>query len=134
MFIDFLNMGLVSKEQLTMGNASMITNSVMAAVVRNASGFWKQVEQYAYSPVNIVARGKEGNKKTTYRYRLVGHAGPANAIHMSLCARMLYSGEINTKGVLAPEGATDAQALVNELVQRGAHFFEEKTVEQEIQF
>jgi len=130
MFMEFINLGFITEEPLTVGDASIATKDIMVSIVQHASGFWKQVEQYTNSPAKIVVSGKEGNKRTTYTYRVIGHAAVANAICMSLSAQMLCRGEIKVKGVVAPEGAVNPKRFLDVLVKKGAHILEEKAVEQ----
>lgn len=134
MFMEFISLGLVSDEALTVDNVSLTARELMSSLVGNASGFWKQVAQYKVSPATVVVRGKEGGKRVTYTYRFAGRGDTGIAILTSMCALMLYRGDIRTKGVLAPEGAADPKNFLDELVKRGAHFMEEKTVEQEVGF
>jgi len=133
LFIELIDLGFIDREMLNDSNIDTNPIELMASVVKQASGFWEKVAPYTYSPVNVVVTGRQDNNQTTYRYRLIGHAGPANAINMSLCARMLCRGEITVRGVVAPEGAVDPRKLVAALISRGAHFFEEKTVATEVQ-
>jgi saccharopine dehydrogenase (NAD+, L-lysine-forming) len=133
-FMEFIDLGLVATEPLVFENIPTTSRDLMVSVVQNASKLWEQVEQYTYSPANVVVKGKEGRKSVTYTYRFGGRGAAGIAILNSMCARMLYQGEIQAKGVLAPEGIADPQKFLGELVKRGAHFSEEKTVEQKLTF
>ena len=102
MYMEFIKMGFVSSETLAFGNISKTSRELMALVVKNASGFWAQVEQYEYSPVKVIVKGVEGDNRVTFTYNLAGHAAAGIAMLTSMCARMLYHGDIKAKGVLAP--------------------------------
>jgi len=133
MFMEFISLGFVNGESLAVGGVSLTAKDLMVSLVQYASGFWKQVKQYTYSPANVVVRGKEDGKRVTYTYHLAGSGAAGVAILSSMCTRMLYRGDIKVKGVVAPEGAADPRRFLGELVKRGAHFLEERTVEQEIE-
>ena len=130
MFMELINLGFVSAETLTVGNTTMTSKELMALIVQNAAGFWNQVEQYEFSPVDIIVKGRESGKRVAHAYHLAGSAAPGIAMLTSMCARMLYRGDIKARGVVAPEGAADPRMFLGEFVKRGVRFFEEKTVEQ----
>ena len=134
LFMEFIRLGVVNDEELTVSNVSLTAREMMSLLMGKASGFWEQVAQYSLSPGTVVVKGKEGGKGVTYSYRFAGKGAAGIAILSSMCALMLYRGDIQKKGILAPEGVADPKEFLRELVKRGAHFIEEKIVEQEVKF
>lgn len=134
LFMEFVRLGIVSDKGLTVGNVSLTARETMSLLMGQASGFWEQVAQYDLSPGTVVVKGKEGGKGVTYIYRFAGKGAAGIAILSSMCALMLYRGDIQKKGILAPEGVASPKEFLRELVKRGAHFVEEKIIEQEVKF
>ncbi|MGH8617459.1 MAG: saccharopine dehydrogenase NADP-binding domain-containing protein [Burkholderiales bacterium] len=127
LFLNFIEMGIVNKETLKVGDTTIPNRELMAMVVRNASGFWKKASELDYSPTNVVVKGKESGNRVTYTYYLRGRAAPGIGMLSSMCARMLCSGEITAKGIVAPEGAADPRKFLSYVLKRGIE--EQKTIE-----
>ena len=127
MFLNFIEMGIVNKETLVVGDVSIPNRELMAMILKNASGFWKKAAELDYSPTNVVVKGKEKGDRVTYTYYLRGRAAPGIGMLSSMCARMLCSGEIKAKGIVAPEGAADPKKFLGYVLKRGIE--EKKTVE-----
>jgi saccharopine dehydrogenase (NAD+, L-lysine-forming) len=134
MFTEFIKLGFVSDQPITIGNISTSVRELMASVVQQAAGFRKQVEEYSLSTCNIVVKGREGRNKVTYTYRLIGHGASGTAIPTSICAQMLARGDIKARGVIAPEVAITPKIFLLELMKRGGSIKEEKTIEKEIEY
>jgi len=74
-------------------------------------------------------RGNAGGDSVEYVYTAYGRMSPWTGIPASIGTQMLGKGEIQTKGVLAPEGCVDTNRFFAEIAKRG---MEVEEVEQRV--
>ena len=77
----------------------------------------------------VWVRGKAGDESVEYVYTSCGRMTLWTGIPASIGTQMLGKGEIQTKGVLAPEGCVDTTRFFAEIAKRG---MEVEEVEQRI--
>lgn len=134
LFRELIKLGLFNAEPLMVGDTPISPRDFITTFVKYNPALRAGQDLGASGASNIVVKGTEGSKKVTYTCCFSGWGGPLVAFPASICARMLCRGEVEAKGVLAPEGAFNPKKFFTELAEKGVHFWEEKTVEQEITF
>lgn len=134
LFFDFIKRGFADREPITMDGNPIVPEDFIVQIMQRGSAFRKQVEEYTTAPLNVVVKGKEGNKAVTYLYESAGRMAPGTAIPASICAQMLARGDISVKGVVAPEGCVDPKIFFADFGKRGFRLSETKTVTEEIEF
>ena len=80
------------------------------------------------SGMKVIVKGERKGKQVTYTSDMVGRTAPATGISASIAALMLYSGDIEVKGVTAPEGCIDPEKYFAAFLKRGAKIHQEETI------
>ena len=80
------------------------------------------------SGMKVIVRGERKGKQVTYTSDVVGKTAPGTGISASIAAIMLYSGDIEVKGVVAPEGCIDPERYFAALLKRGAKIHQTETI------
>jgi saccharopine dehydrogenase-like NADP-dependent oxidoreductase len=119
LFRTFAEMGLTSTEPLLVGNATVSPRDFIATFMQHTPRLRVGQKLNISCACNVVVKGREGDESVTYTYRFGGWSGPLVSIPASLCAQMLYRGEVEVKGVVAPEGALDPKKYFAELAKKG---------------
>lgn len=132
LFKQFIDLGLFSPEPLMVDNASISPRGFIVSFMQQTPKLRGEQKPGASLASNVVVKGREGNKSVTYTYRFSGWGGPVTAISASIGIQMLSHGDVQAKGVVAPEGAFDPKKYLTELAKKGFHFFEKKAQEQEL--
>ena len=132
LFTTFINLGLVSSEPVRIGDSEVIPTDFLTTVLKRSEYLKKQASELTISPCNVVVKGRDGNKRVTYTYRVIGKMAPGTAITASMVAQMIGGGEITDKGVFAPEGCVNANLILSRWKERGLHLNEQKTIEQDV--
>ncbi len=133
LFTELINLGLFSPEPLPVGNTSVSPRDFIVSFIKHTPSLRARQKLMASMAGNVVVKGREGNSSITYTYRFSTWGGPITAIPASIGIQMLGCGDVQAKGVLAPEGAFDPKKYFAELAKKGIHFLEEKAVEQAIE-
>jgi len=133
LFFDLIKHGFADREPVKVNGNPIVPEDFIVQVMQEGASFRKQVEEYTTAPLDVVVKGKEGNKILTYVYRSAGAMAPGTAIPASICAQMLGRGEIKEKGVLPPEACIDPKAFLGMFAKKGFRLFEQKTVLGEVE-
>ncbi|MBW2029987.1 MAG: saccharopine dehydrogenase NADP-binding domain-containing protein [Deltaproteobacteria bacterium] len=80
------------------------------------------------SGMKVIVKGERDGKRVTYTSDIVGRTAPGTGIAASIAALMLCSGDINVKGVVAPEGCIDPEKYFAALLGRGAKIYQTETI------
>ena len=119
LFRTFVELGLASTEPLIIGNTTVSPRDFIVTFIQQTPRLREGQKPSISCACNVVVKGREGSENVTYTYRLGGWSGPLVSIPASLCAQMLYRGEIKVKGVVAPEGALNPKKYFSELTKKG---------------
>ncbi len=82
----------------------------------------------ASSGIKVIVRGEKEGKQVTYTSSMAGRMAPGTGIPPSIAAALLYSGDINVKGVTAPEGCVDPEKYLAAFQERGAKIYQTQTI------
>ena len=115
----FVELGLASTDPLVIGNATISPRDFIATFIQHTPRLREGQKPSISCACNVVVKGREGGNSVTYTYRFGGWSGPMVSISASVCAQMLYRGEVKAKGVVAPEGALDPTKYFVELAKKG---------------
>lgn len=127
--------GFTDEEPIDVAGAMVKPLDFTAQFLVQSKVFKKLVEEYKVSPMDVEVKGKEGNKSVVYTYFGAGGSMAAGTgITVSQCAQMLGVGEITAKGVVAPEGAVDAEAFFRRFAKKNFRLNEKRTVIEEVSF
>lgn len=80
------------------------------------------------SGLKVIVKGTRGGNQVTYTADIVGRMAPGTGLPASIAALMFSAGEINEKGVVAPEGCINPEKFLAELIKRGARIHQTETV------
>ncbi|RLB03669.1 MAG: saccharopine dehydrogenase, partial [Deltaproteobacteria bacterium] len=80
------------------------------------------------SGVKVRVKGEQGDKQVTYTCEMVGRTAPGTGIPASIGALMLHSGEVEVKGVVAPEGCINPEKFFAAFLKRGAKIHQTETI------
>lgn len=80
------------------------------------------------SGLKVIVKGKRKETHVTYTADIVGRMAPGTGLPASIASLMMDSGEIKTKGVVAPEGCIDPKKFLSQLIQRGAKIHQTETI------
>lgn len=70
------------------------------------------------SAFKVWVKGKKGEDSVQYVYTCFGRMSPWTGVPASIGTQMVGRGDIQAKGVLAPEGCVDPEAFIAELAKR----------------
>ena len=59
------------------------------------------------SGLKVIVRGERKGKQVTYTADMAGRMAPGTGLPASIAALMMNAGDVNVKGVVAPEGCID---------------------------
>ena len=82
----------------------------------------------AASGLKVIVKGERKGKKVTYTADIVGRMAPGTGLPASIAALMMNAGDVNVKGVVAPEGCIDPEKFLAALLQRGAKIHQTETI------
>ena len=122
--VNFLvDCGLMSHKPLKVGGIDVIPSDVLFSCLAQLPP--EQGEVLDYGCTRVVALGTKNKEKLEYTALMLNrpYKGLTNAQHRtghspSIAARMLYKGEIKTKGVFPPERGVDPKPFFRELTKR----------------
>lgn len=122
--VNFLvDCGLMSHKSLKVGGIDVIPSDVLFSCLAQLPP--EQGEVVDYGCTRVVAVGIKNKEKVEYTALMLNrpYKGLTNAQHRtghspSIAARMLYKGEIKTKGVFPPERGVDPKPFFRELAKR----------------
>jgi len=80
------------------------------------------------SGLKVIVKGERKGRQVTYTADMVGRMAPGTGLPASIAALMLNSGDIRSKGVVAPEGCVDPEKFLAALLQRGAKIHQTETI------
>lgn len=72
------------------------------------------------SGLKVVVTGEAQGRKISYTADMVGAMGPGTGLPAAIAARLLLTGKISAKGVLAPEDAIEPEVYLPLLIASGA--------------
>lgn len=128
LFFNLIKHGFADRELINMDGNPIVPEDFIVQIMQTGASFRKQVEEYTTAPLNVVVKGREGDKAVTYVYESAGRMAPGTAIPASICTQMLGKGEITEKGVVPPEACVDPKAFFSRFAERGFQLSEQKTV------
>jgi lysine 6-dehydrogenase len=122
--VNFLvDCGLMSHKPLKVGGIDVIPSDVLFSCLAQLPP--EEGEVVDYGCTRVVAVGTKNKEKVEYTALMLNrpYKGLTNAQHRtghspSIAARMLYKGEIKTKGVFPPERGVDPKPFFRELTKR----------------
>jgi len=127
-----MNLGFGSEKEFRVREgASIPMNDLGVKIVRAMPHFAPETFQRLVSKapkfgialkVNVV--GEKDGKKTRLSYGCAEDVRPLTAIPLAIAAMMVLDGDINVKGVSAPEGAISAKEFLKELTKAGIEIYE----------
>jgi lysine 6-dehydrogenase len=82
----------------------------------------------AASGLKVIVKGERQEKRVTYTADIVGRMAPGTGLPASIAALMMDAGDVNVKGVVAPEGCIDPEKFLAALLQRGAKIHQTETI------
>lgn len=82
----------------------------------------------AASGLKVIVKGERHGKEVTYTADIVGRMAPGTGLPASIAALMMNTGEVKTKGVVAPEGCINPDKFLAELLKRGARIHQTETI------
>jgi saccharopine dehydrogenase (NAD+, L-lysine-forming) len=72
------------------------------------------------SGLKVIVKGKRRQSEVTYTAEVVGRMAPGTGLPASIASLMMASGDVNEKGVVAPEGCIDPDKFLDAFIARGA--------------
>ncbi len=82
----------------------------------------------AASGLKVIVKGDRGGKRVTYTADIVGRMAPGTGLPASIAALMMRAGDVNVKGVVAPEGCINPEKFLAALMSRGARIHQTESV------
>ena len=95
-------------------------------------GAGRPKEEEIASGTRVEVMGMKDGEKSQIIYTNADHMNNLTGLPLAIGALMLGKGEIQTKGVLAPEGCIDPDEFLFELGKRGVRIFEGEEMEKQI--
>lgn len=80
------------------------------------------------SGLQVIVKGTRDGKRVTYTADMVGRMAPGTGLPAAIAALMMNSGDVTTKGVVAPEGCIDPAKFLAAFLQRGARIHQTETI------
>ncbi len=80
------------------------------------------------SGLKVIVKGEREGKQVTYTADIVGRMAPGTGLPASIAALMMNTGDVNVKGVVAPEGCIDPEKFLAALIRRGARIHQTETI------
>jgi lysine 6-dehydrogenase len=80
------------------------------------------------SGLKVIVKGERIGKQVTYTADIVGRMAPGTGLPASIAALMMFAGDVQVKGVVAPEGCIDPEKFLSELLKRGARIYQTETI------
>ena len=80
------------------------------------------------SGLKVIVMGERGGKKVTYTADMVGRMAPGTGLPASIAALMMNDGDVNEKGVTAPEGCIDPDKFLAAFLKRGARIHQTEKI------
>jgi saccharopine dehydrogenase (NAD+, L-lysine-forming) len=110
--------GFLSTKPVELKNTSVVPYDLTLKL-------WDTIPKYrdngpAASGLKVIVKGEREGKEVTYTADIVGKMAPGTGLPASIAALMMNNGEINVKGVVAPEGCIDPDKFLVEMIKRGA--------------
>jgi saccharopine dehydrogenase (NAD+, L-lysine-forming) len=87
----------------------------------------------AASGLKVIVKGERGGKGITCTADIVGRMAPGTGLPASIAALMMGAGDVQAKGVVAPEGCIDPEKFLAALIGRGARIHQTETVSSMLQ-
>lgn len=81
------------------------------------------------SGLKVIVKGERKGKQVTYTADIAGRMAPGTGLPASIAALMFDEGEVNVKGVVAPEGCINPGKFLSALIQRGARIHQTETIQ-----
>lgn len=81
------------------------------------------------SGLKVIVKGVRDGKKVTYTADMVGRMAPGTGLPASIAALMMDAGQVNAKGVVAPEACIDPAIFLTEFLKRGAKIHQTEKVD-----
>jgi len=81
------------------------------------------------SGLKVIVKGERKGKRVTYMADMVGEMGAGTGLPASIAVWMLVAGEIDVRGLVAPEGCIDPEKFLSALLRGGARIHETEIVE-----
>ncbi len=120
-----VNYGFTSAEQINVQDALVAPIDFLSAFMASDAGakamkYGEGIEKFAACSVTVL--GKKGGKAARYTYGAYDRDYyPSIAVPLSIAAKMMFDGDIPTKGVIAPE-AINPNPILNALIAAGVVF------------
>ena len=108
----------------------MIYKYILSDITMGISGRPKDEE--IASGLRVELMGMKDGEKSQIIYTCADHMNNLTGLPLAIGALVLGKGEIQTKGVLAPEGCIDPDEFLSELGKRGIRIFEGEEMERQI--
>jgi len=128
-----VEMGLDSTEPIPVEDTTISPRDfIVSFIQRNPRLRGEQKPGITYA-CNVEVKGTEGSRNVTYTYRFGGDMYKLIPFSVTVCAEMLWHGEVKAKGAMSPEGALDPEKFFAGLVKKGivlaegSPFLEEKS-------
>lgn len=80
------------------------------------------------SGLKVIVKGKRGNETVTYTADMVGRMAPGTGLPASIAALMMNAGDVDVKGVVAPEGCIDPDKFLDAFKARGARIHQTELI------
>ncbi|NOX33089.1 MAG: NmrA family NAD(P)-binding protein [Deltaproteobacteria bacterium] len=80
------------------------------------------------SGLKVIVKGEKDGKKITYTADMVGRMAPGTGLPASIASLMMDAGDVNVKGVVAPEGCIDPDKFLGAFLKRGARIHQTKKI------
>jgi len=80
------------------------------------------------SGLKVIVKGEKNGNRVIYTADMAGRMARGTGLPASIAALMMDAGDVNVKGVVAPEGCIDPEKFLKALVERGARIHQTQTV------
>ncbi|MCF6247161.1 MAG: saccharopine dehydrogenase NADP-binding domain-containing protein [Desulfobacula sp.] len=81
------------------------------------------------SGLKVIVKGEKDGKKITYTADMAGRMAPGTGLPAAMAALMFADGDVNVKGVVAPEGCIDPEIFIKAFIGKGAKIHQSKKIE-----
>lgn len=118
--------GLLNKESIDVKGAKIVPYDL-------ALRLWETIPKDrdngpAASGLKVIVKGERGGNQVIYTADIVGRMAPGTGLPASIAALMMDAGEVQVKGVVAPEGCINPDKFLTELLKRGAKIHQTETI------
>ena len=80
------------------------------------------------SGLKVIVKGTRNGDAVTYTADMVGRMAPGTGLPASIAALMMNAGDVDKKGVVAPEGCIDPDKFLAAFIARGARIHQTETI------